>query len=151
MVAAGYRAIDSLRLEKGYRYWSADHGPDYTPYEAGIGFAVRLDKGDFIGREALVKQKAEGLKQKLCCLTLSDPRVIAIGKEPIRNGKGEVVGWTTSGGYGYSVGKSIAYAYLPIEHAAPGTKLSLEFFGERLDVTVEKEPLFDPKGERIKA
>ena len=67
LLAGGYRAIDSLRLEKGYRYWSADIGPDYTPYEAGLGFAVKLDKGEFIGRDALLRQKAEGLRRKLCC------------------------------------------------------------------------------------
>ena len=64
--------FDSLRLEKGYRYWSADIGPDYTPFEAGLGFAVKLNKGDFIGREALLKQKETGLQRKLCCLTLAD-------------------------------------------------------------------------------
>ncbi|HEX7587320.1 MAG TPA: FAD-dependent oxidoreductase, partial [Anaerolineae bacterium] len=68
IVAAGYRAIDSLRLEKGYRYWSADISPDYSPFEAGMGFAVKLDKGNFIGRDALVKQQAEGIQRKLCCL-----------------------------------------------------------------------------------
>jgi glycine cleavage system aminomethyltransferase T len=84
MVAAGYKAIDSLRLEKAYRYWSAEVTPDYTPYQAGTGFAVKLDKGDFLGREALIKQKADGITKKLCCLTLSDTRTIALGKEPIR-------------------------------------------------------------------
>jgi 4-methylaminobutanoate oxidase (formaldehyde-forming) len=150
LVAAGYRAIDSLRLEKGYRYWSADISPDYTPYEAGLGFAVKLNKGDFIGREALLKQKAEGLRQKLCCLTLVDPAAVAIGNEPVRSGD-RVVGWVTSGGYGYSVGKSIAYAYLPIECANIGTPLDVEIIGERVPAIVEREPLWDPKGERIKA
>jgi 4-methylaminobutanoate oxidase (formaldehyde-forming) len=147
MLAAGYKAIDSLRLEKGYRYWSADITPDYTPYESGLGFAVALDKkGDFIGKGSLKKMKAEGIKQKLCCLTLDDPNVITFGSEPIRH-KDEVVGWVTSGGYGYSINKSIAYAYLPIDLAKPGTALSVECFG----VQVQKEPLYDPKGEKIKA
>jgi 4-methylaminobutanoate oxidase (formaldehyde-forming) len=149
-VAAGYRAIDSLRLEKGYRYWSADISPDYTPFEAGMGFAVKLDKGNFIGRDALVKQKAEGIKQKLCCLALTDKTAIVLGNEPVRCND-QVVGWITSGGYGYSVGKSIAYAYLPLAHAGIGTALDVELFGERIGAVVEREPLWDPKGERIKA
>jgi len=150
LVAGGYRAIDSLRLEKGYRYWSADIGPDYTPYEAGLGFAVRLDKGDFIGRDALVRQKAAGLTRQLACVTLADPAAVAIGNEPLRHGEA-VVGWITSGGYGYTVGQSIAYAYLPLALTAPGTALDVEFLGERLPATVVRAPLWDPKGLRIKA
>jgi 4-methylaminobutanoate oxidase (formaldehyde-forming) len=150
LVAGGYRAIDTLRLEKGYRYWSADIGPDYTPYEAGLGFAVKLNKGDFIGREALIQQKEAGLQRKLCCLTLADPTTIAIGNEPIRVGE-QVISWVTSGGYGYSVGKSIAYGYLPLAYAAAGTVLSVEIIGEQIEAVVAGEPLWDPKGERIKA
>lgn len=152
MVAGGYKAIDSLRLEKGYRYWSGEITPDYTPFEAGLGFTVRLDKGDFIGREALLRQKSNGSTQKLCCLTLADNQVIALGKEPIRSvGNEEIVGWVASGGYGYTVAKSIVYAYLPNEYARPGTELEIEFFGERVCSVVEKAPLWDPKGERIRA
>ena len=150
MVAAGYKAIDSLRLEKGYRYWSGEISPDYSPYEAGLGFAVKLDKGDFIGREALVKQKEGELKQKLCCIAISDSRTIALGKEPIRAGE-KIIGWVAAGGYGYSVGMSLAYAYLPVESSKPGTSLSIEFFGTQVDAEVVKSPLWDPKGERIKA
>ncbi len=151
IVAAGYKAIDTLRLEKGYRYWSSEISPDYTPYEAGLGFAVKLDKGDFIGREALLKQKEAGLKQKLCCLTLSDSQTIALGKEPIRSAEGRIIGWVAAGGYGYSVGKSIIYSYLPIEFSKVGTKLEIEFFGEQVGAAVVQSPLWDPKGERIRA
>jgi 4-methylaminobutanoate oxidase (formaldehyde-forming) len=158
MVAGGYRAIDTLRLEKGYRYWSADIGPDYTPFEAGLGFAVKLNKRDrwsgapcdFVGRDALLKQKAEGIRRKLCCLTLADATAIAIGNEPVRSGE-HVVSWITSGGYGYSVGKSIAYAYLPMEYAAVGAALDVEIIGERIGAVVAAEPLWDPKGDRIRA
>ena len=151
MLAAGYRAIDTLRLEKGYRYWSLDISPDYTPFEAGLGFAVKLDKGDFLGRPALVRQKAEGLRRKLRCLTLADPAIIAIGNEPIRRpGEDEVRSWVTSGGYGYSVRKSIAYAYLPIDLSAVGTTYDVEILGERVPAAVAAEPLWDPKNERIK-
>ncbi len=152
MVAAGYRAIDSLRLEKGYRYWSGEISPDYTPYEAGLGFAVKLDKGNFIGREALVNQKQAGLKHKLCCLTLADARLIALGKEPIRAaGQQEIISWVASGGYGYSVGESIVFAYLPVEFSQAGTEFEVEFFGEWTKAVVVQAPLWDPKGERIKA
>jgi glycine cleavage system T protein len=150
MVAAGYKAIDSMRLEKGYRYWSADITPDYTPLETGMGYFVRFDKGEFKGKAALVRQKAEGVKQKLCCMTLADATAVSLGNEPIFEGD-KVVGWVTSGGYGYTVEKSIAYGYLPLEWAKPGARLEVELFGERISLTVEKEPLFDPKGERIKA
>lgn len=150
LVPGGYKAIDSLRLEKGYRYWSADITPDYTPYETGMGFFVKLDKGDFRGRKALQKQKKEGVRQKLCCMTLADPTAIALGNEPIFQDS-QVVGWVTSGGYGYAVQKSIAYGYLPRAIGVAGTKLEVELFGERIGLTVEKEPLYDPKNERIKA
>jgi glycine cleavage system T protein len=151
LVAAGYKAIDSLRLEKGYRYWSSEISPDYSPLEAGLGFAVKLDKAEFIGKEALQEQKKNGLKRKLCCLTLSDDRTIALGKEPIRTREGTVISWVAAGGYGYSVEKSIIYAYLPIEYAQVGAEFEVEFFGEQVGAVVVQAPLWDPKGERIKS
>ena len=149
MVAGGYKAIETLRLEKGYRYWSGEISPDYTPYEAGLGFAVKLDKAEFIGKDALVKQKAEGIKRKLCTITLSDDRTIMLGKEPIRV-RNNIVGWVASGGFGYSVKKSIAYAYLPMENAKAGTKLQIECFGEQVGAEVAQSVLWDPKAERIR-
>lgn len=152
MVAVGYKAIDTLRLEKGYRYWSAEITPDYSPLEAGLGFAVEFEKGDFIGREALLKQKETGVKQKLCCITLKDDRTIALGNEPIRPvGVDTIIGWVASGGYGYSVKKSIVFAYLPVDYANLGTELEIEFFSEKVKAVVERSPLYDPKGERIRA
>jgi 4-methylaminobutanoate oxidase (formaldehyde-forming) len=152
VVAAGYKAIESLRLEKGYRYWSAEISPDYTPLEAGLGFAVDFDKGDFIGREVLLKQKQVGLKQRLCCLRLADDRVVALGKEPIRPlGAEMIIGWVASGGYGYTIEQSIVYAYLPIDYTKVGIEMEIEFFGERVNATVVKSPQYDPMGERIKA
>ncbi len=151
IVAGGYRAIDSMRLEKGYRVWGADITPDETPYEGGVGFCVKLDKdGGFIGRDALAEAKERGPRTRLCCLTLSDPRSVALGNEPVRIG-GEIVGRVTTGGYGYTVERSIAYAYLPPEHAAAGTPVEVEIFGEWVGGEVSAEPLFDPKGERIRA
>jgi glycine cleavage system T protein len=149
LIAAGYRAIDSLRLEKGYRYWSAEVTPEHTPYEAGLGFCVRLDKGDFIGRDALAKQKAEGVTTKLVCLTLADPTVVVLGGEPILDG-GRTIGRVTGGGYGYTVGASIAYGYVPVPSSTPGTRLTIELFGETVAATVSREPLYDPRGQRIR-
>lgn len=148
LVAAGYKAIDSLRLEKGYRVWGADITPDETPYEAGLGFAVKLDKGDFVGREALAGRAEPD--RRLCCLTLSDPRSVALGSEPVRVGE-RLVGRVTSGGYGYTVGSSIAYAYLPVTDAAAGTQVAVEIFGEWVEGVVAAEPLFDPAGERVRS
>jgi 4-methylaminobutanoate oxidase (formaldehyde-forming) len=151
MLAGGYRAIDALRLEKGYRVWSSDITPEETPYEAGLGFAVRLDKGtDFIGREALLARRAAGPRRRLACLVLDDPRSVTLGNEPLRI-DGAIVGRVTSGGYGHAVGKSIAYAYLPPERAVPGTRGEIDVFGAWVGAEVVREPLWDPAGERIRS
>ena len=148
MVAGGYRAIDSLRLEKGYRVWGADITPDVTPYEAGVGFAVKPAKEpEFTGRDALTAAEKRTL---LCCLTLEDPRSVALGNEPVR-ADGVIAGRVTSGGYGYSVERSIAYAHLPPERANPGTGVEVEIFGRWVEGEVAREPLFDPGGERVRA
>jgi glycine cleavage system T protein len=147
LVAGGYKAIDSLRLEKGYRVWGVDITSEDTPFEAGLGFAVKLDKGDFIGRDAL--DTAGEPERRLRCLTLDDPRAIALGSEPVRVGE-ELVGRVTSGGYGYTVECSIAYAYLPAEHGV-GSDVAVEIFGEWVPGVVAAEPLYDPEGERIRA
>jgi 4-methylaminobutanoate oxidase (formaldehyde-forming) len=145
----GYRAVESLRLEKGYRYWSADITPEYTPFESGQAFCVKLDKGDFQGREALVRQKAEGLKRKLCCLVLAEPTAVALGNEPVFH-DGRVISRVTSGGYGYFVRESIAYAYLPMTLATIGTQVIIEADGVQVQATVQRDPRFDPSGSRIK-
>ncbi len=145
----GYRAVDSLRLEKGYRYWSADVTPDYTPYEAGQGFCVKPDRKDFQGREALLRQRQEGLTRKLCCLVLNDRTVHPLGNEPVL-AEGRVVSRTTSGGIGYTVQESIAYAYLQTALAEIGTDLAVEVDGRRVPARVEREPRFDPANSRIK-
>ena len=144
LVAGGYRAIDSLRLEKGYRVWGADVTPDDSPYEAGLGFCVRADKA-FLGREALDPAPA----RRLCCLLLADPRAVALGNEPVRVG-GRIAGRVTSGGYGYTVERSIAYAYLPAEDAEAGREVAVEVFGEWIEGEIAQEPLFDPAGARIR-
>ncbi len=149
LVAGGYKAIDSCRLEKGYRVWGSDITPEDTPYEAGLGFAVKLDKGDFIGRDALVA--ADGrLERKLVCLVLEDPRSVALGSEPVRV-DGQVVGRVTSGGYGYTVERSIAFAYLPGDEAEVGRPVEVEIFGHPVAGQVAAEPLYDPEGAAIRA
>ncbi len=147
LVAGGYKAIDSLRLEKGYRVWGADVTPEDTPFEAGVGFAVKLDKGDFTGRDALLERTEP--ERRLACLVLDDARAVALGSEPVRVG-GELVGRVTTAGYGYTVERSIAYAYLPASAAEPGAAVEVEIFGEWIAGSVAAEPLFDPTGERIR-
>ncbi len=149
LVPVGYRAVDSLRLEKGYRYWSADITPEYSPYEAGLGFAVKLDKGPFLGREALLQQKESGLRRRLCCLVLEDPTAVAATDEPVYAGD-RLVGLVTSGGYGYSVQKSIAYTYLSVGLAEPGTRLTVIVDAVPVAAEVVREPLFDPRHERVR-
>jgi 4-methylaminobutanoate oxidase (formaldehyde-forming) len=150
LTAGGYRAIESLRLEKGYRAWGADVTPDTNPYEAGLGFAVRPDKpGGFIGRDAVVAAKARGLERRLCCLVLAEPLSVALGNEPVRVA-GRIAGRVTSGGYGYTVGRSIAYAYLPVADATPGTEAEIDIFGEWVGAEVVREPLWDPRGDRVR-
>jgi glycine cleavage system aminomethyltransferase T/glycine/D-amino acid oxidase-like deaminating enzyme len=144
LAAGGYRAIDTLRLEKGYRVWAADITPDETPHEAGLGFCVRDDK-DFIGGEALAARSPE---RRLRCLVLEDPRSVALGNEPVRI-DGEVVGRVTTGGYGYTVERSIAYAYLPPGHDV-GTAVEVDIFGRWIPGEVAGEPLYDPDGDRVR-
>jgi len=150
LVAGGYRAIESLRLEKGYRVWGADIGPETTPDEAGLGLRVRLDKPGFIGRDALLAARARGVTRRLRCLTLEDPRAIALGGEPVLVGDA-VLGRVTSGGYGYTAGRSIGYAYLPVPAVQVGTRVAVEIAGRRVDGVVDTDPLYDPKGIRIRS
>lgn len=147
IVACGYRAIDSLRLEKGYRAWASDITADETPLQAGLGFCVRDDK-EFIGAAALRAADAGGEKPQLRCIVLADPRSVALGNEPVRLA-GTVVGRVTSGGYGYTVQRSIAYAYVPASVAA-GTAVEIDIFGQWIGGTVSDEPLYDPSGARMR-
>jgi 4-methylaminobutanoate oxidase (formaldehyde-forming) len=150
LLAGGYRAIDSLRLEKGYRVWAADITPDETPYEAGLGFCVKQDAA-FLGSTALgvgADARPPPAQRRLRCLVLEDPRSVALGNEPVRVG-GEVVGRVTSGGYGYTVERSIAYAYVPAA-VELGTPVEVDIFGRWVAGEVAREPLVDPKGERVR-
>jgi glycine cleavage system aminomethyltransferase T len=146
----GYKALDSLRLEKGYRYYTADVTQLETPYEAGLGFCVDLSKDDFIGKEALIKQKRAGLKRKLCTLVLDGDEFTQIyGGEAIQYGS-KIVSRVRSGGYGYTLKKNILYAYLPVELAKTGTRLLMDLIEGGCQGEVTATVLFDPKGERLR-
>ena len=144
----GYRAIESLRLEKGYLAWGVEISTETTPAEAGLDFAVSKKKLEFIGKAAL--DAAPPITRKLVAITLDDIRDVPLGNEPIRVA-GSVVGRVKSGGQGYSIGKAIGYAYLPIAHCAVGTSVEVEFFGEWKIGTISSSPLFDPSGTKIRS
>ena len=146
----GIRAMDSLRLEKGYRYWRVDLTPDYTMWEAGFDRFVSLDKGDFIGRDGLIKQKEMGIPKNYALIEVAANDSDPWGNEPLfLNGK--MVGRTTSGGFGYAVNKSLALAYVDAAHAKAGTKLEIEMLGERLPATIIPDSPWDPMNERLRA
>lgn len=144
----GYRAIDTLRLEKGYLYWSTDISPDYTPFEAGLGFRVHLKtKSDFRGRRALEAQRAEGTKRKLCTF-VTDRKLPLYGGETILKGD-KVVSLASSAGYGHTVGKTIIFGYL--DTADQNGQYEVEVFGDRHPVTLVEGPLHDAENRALKA
>jgi glycine cleavage system aminomethyltransferase T/glycine/D-amino acid oxidase-like deaminating enzyme len=147
--AGGRSAFDSLRVEKGYRFYGRDMWTEHDPYEAGLGFTVSLDKGPFIGRDALIRRKNDGPRRRLTCLTLDDPSRVVMGNEPVYDGE-RPIGFVTSAAYGYTIGRGIAYAWLTPDCATVGTHLHIEYFGEPLAATVVAEPLFDPNMERMR-
>jgi glycine cleavage system aminomethyltransferase T len=149
LVAGGRGAFNALRVEKGYRSWGTDMWAEHNPYEAGLGFAVRMDSGDFVGREALLRAGTQPTR-RLTCLVLDDPSKLVLGKEPVL-ADGRVVGFVTSAAQGYSVGQSIAYAWLPTSVADGGAMLEIEYFGQRYPARVAADPLFDPQMQRMRA
>ncbi len=151
----GYRALESLRLEKGYRAWGADITPNDTPFEAGLGWAVKLRKNtDFAGRRALEEINGAPLTKRLAAFTTTDPDIVLVGRETIlRNG--QPVGYLTSGGYGYTLGKPIGYGYVRNANGVSDDYLTsgdyeLVVATERTPAKLHLEPLYDPKGERVK-
>ncbi|MCZ6466151.1 MAG: FAD-dependent oxidoreductase [Alphaproteobacteria bacterium] len=151
---AGYYALDSLRLEKGYRAWGRDIGPDWTPLEAGLAFAVRLDK-PFTGREALVRQRQQGLTQRLVQFVLTDPEPLLFGGELILR-DGQSVGEVTSAAYGHTLGRSVALGWVRnaggVDRAYIGAgTYELDVGGERFAATAHLESPYDPKGARMRA
>ncbi len=144
----GYRALDSMRLEKAYRLWGTDMSADWTPFEAGMDRFVKLEKGDFIGRDALVRQRERGLERALVCLVVDAADADCHGYEPVW-AEGAVIGYVASGGYGHTVQQSIAFGYLPVRYSEPGIELGVDILGERRTARVAAQPLYDPKNERL--
>ncbi|MFF3614277.1 FAD-dependent oxidoreductase [Streptomyces sp. NPDC002580] len=147
VIAAGRSAFNSLRLEKGYRAWGVDMTDEHNPYEAGVGFAVRMGKDGFVGQEALRGLTRREPSRRLTPLLLDDPSAVVLGKEPVHVA-GAPAGYVTSAAYGYTLGRCVAYAWLP--PLPTGTGVRVDYFGERLRATVAEEPLFDPKMNRIR-
>ena len=143
----GNGALDSLRIEKGFRLWGEDLHTEHNPYEAGLSFAVDLET-DFIGKEAVVEAADGDIRHKVACLTLDDEDAVVFEDRPVLDGD-ETLGYVHSAEYGYTVGSCVAYAYLPPEYAEPGTEVEILHEGERYAATVREEPLFDPERERV--
>ncbi len=155
MVNAGYRAIESCRLEKGYRAWGSDIGPDHTPLDAGLSWAVKTKKAiPFKGRDAIVAQQQRGLRKLLAAFTV-DPSVVLLGRETIYR-DGERVGWLTSGGFGYTIDRSIGYGYVRNPDGVTrdwvlAGSYELEVAGTRVPAELSLQPLYDPTNARVKA
>jgi dimethylglycine oxidase len=149
MIAAGRSAFGSLRLEKGYRAWGTDMTTEHDPFEAGLGFAVRMDKGDFVGRDALVGKSEATAERRLAALVIGDQDAVVMGKEPVHV-DGRRAGYVTSAGYGFSVGAPIAYAWLPARAARVGQPVTIQYFGEAVPATVADDPMFDPAMTRLR-
>ncbi|WP_227356506.1 GcvT family protein [Haladaptatus salinisoli] len=143
----GGGTLESMRLEKGFRLWGTDIDTDANPFEAGLSFAVDMDT-EFIGKEALEAAKAEGIDTRIVPLTLDDSTDIVLSGRPVLK-DGEPIGYVQAGDFGYSIGESIAYTYVPSEYAAAGTSVRIRCEGELYDATVRDEPLFDPGREKI--
>ncbi|MFO0513614.1 MAG: FAD-dependent oxidoreductase [Rhodobacterales bacterium] len=155
LVNAGYRAIETLRLEKGYRAWGSDIGPDHTPVEAGLAWACKMKSGlPFLGREALAAQLAGGVKKRLAGFTVDDPAVILLGRETIYR-DGVRVGWLSSGGFGHTLGKPIGYGYVRnaggvTEDWMKSGRYTLEVASERVPCQIHAAPLYDPSNLRVR-
>ncbi|MFB6218486.1 MAG: aminomethyltransferase family protein, partial [Halobacteriaceae archaeon] len=143
----GNGALDSLRIEKGFRLWGEDLHTEHNPYETDLGFAVDLDT-EFVGREAVAAAaEGENIAHKVAPLTLDDDEAVVLAHRPVLSGE-DVLGYVHSAEYGYTVGRCVAYAYLPPEYAEPGTEVAVEYEGDRYAATVREEPLYDPDNER---
>jgi 4-methylaminobutanoate oxidase (formaldehyde-forming) len=153
---AGYHAMNSLRLEKAYRHWGHDISPDETPLEAGLSFCVAWDKkGGFIGRDALLRQRDEGIRQRLVQFILEDPEPLLYHDEPIFR-QGQHVGRITSGMYGHSLGGAVGLGYVNIGRAASASELlsakyEIDVAGRKIAARASLKPLYDPDSSRTRA
>ena len=148
IVAAGRAAFQSLRLEKGYRSWGTDMTTEHNPYEAGVGFAVRSPLDSFTGGSALEGVSAETVQRRLTCLTIDDGTSVVVGGEPV-SVSGDVAGYVTSAAFGHTVGRPVAYAWLPASLAV-GDGVEISYFGRSVAASVAAEPLVDPGMEKIR-
>ncbi|MEB3369740.1 GcvT family protein [Saccharopolyspora mangrovi] len=148
VIAAGRAAFNSLRLEKGYRSWGSDMTTEHNPYEAGLGFALSKKKTDYVGYDAVADLSADTVTRRLACLTIDDGRSVVLGSEPVFV-DGEPAGYVTSAAFGHTIGKPIAYAWLPAP-ATPGTSVEIQYFDRKVRATVAVEPLVDPEMTRIR-
>lgn len=147
VVAAGRAAFNALRIEKGYRSWGTDMTTEHDPYEAGLSFAVNVDKNGYVGQQALKGRSQDKTARRLRCLVVNDGRSVVLGKEPVFY-DGRTVGYITSAAFGYTIGKPVAYAWLP-STVAEGDAVEIEYFGRKIAATVAAEPLYDPQGSRL--
>jgi len=143
----GGGALSSMRLEKGYRLWGTDIDTDANPFEAGLPFAVDMDT-DFVGKAALERARDEGIDDRITPLTLDDSTDIVLSGRPVMK-DGEAIGYVQAGNYGYSIGESVAYTYVPSEYAEAGTDVTVRCEGETYDATIRDEPLFDPGRDKL--
>jgi glycine cleavage system aminomethyltransferase T/glycine/D-amino acid oxidase-like deaminating enzyme len=158
VIAAGRAALDSLRLEKNYRSAGRDMTTEHNPYEAGLSFAVRMDKGDFVGRDSLAEAGAAEPSRRLACLAFDDPGSVVMGSEPVfagprgtgRQGAGRALGYVTSAGFGFTIGQPLAYAWLPADAAVTGTRVEAEYFGDRYPAVVTSGAVVDPEMRRLR-
>ncbi|MFB6297379.1 MAG: FAD-dependent oxidoreductase [Salinirussus sp.] len=143
----GGGALSSMRLEKGYRLWGTDIDTDVNPFEAGLPFAVDMDT-DFVGKDALERARAGGIDKRITPLTLDDSSDIVLSGRPVLR-DGEKIGYVQAGNYGYTIGESIAYTYVPSELAEAGTSVQVRCEGETYDATMRGEPLFDAGRDKL--
>jgi dimethylglycine dehydrogenase len=146
----GIRAMDSLRVEKSYKYWRVDLTTEYSAWQAGLDRFIQLNKGDFPGRAALVREQQYGIPRKLVTIACEVKGMDPFGNEPIWAGR-VMVGRATSGAYGYTVGKSLALAYVATKYAAIGTALKIEILGKRHPAVVIADSPWDPENARLRA
>ena len=149
-------AMNSLRIEKAYRHWGHDITDEDTPIEAGLGFAVAYEKpGGFIGRDALLRQKERGVTKRLVQFLLDDPEPLLHHNEPIWR-DGEILGYVTSGMYGHTLGAAVGLGYVTHDGGVDAAfvregSYEIEIAGRRIPATASLRPMYDPKGERIRA
>ncbi len=150
IVPAGAAAMQTLRLEKGYRAWGADMSREDDPYQCGLGWAVNLKKPAFVGRDAALAASQRSPERALTPLVLDDRAAVVLGSEPVLGADGAAIGRVTSAGYGHTIGRCVAYAWLPAS-LSPGESVGVQWFDAVLPATVATEPLVDPEGEAVRA